>query len=242
MKNYKYLYLNNIELNGNRIIQKISLYLIQSKVMRSKAGILIFFVMSGFLIHAQQLQNTVWKGFWKPTQDSLIIDSKVDSAYVNTLTGFNLATSRYWEVLDTFYMVDIYGPISCPSTDTGKYLFEIINDSLFFYLISDSCASRSSGLDSMGLKKQTALSIPDNSEVIARYYPNPVNNELFLELNKNYQNLQFRIIDVNGKLLVYDQLEGSGRLTIDMSTYLSGIYFIELNDGEHRQIIKILKN
>ncbi len=190
---------------------------------------------------SQQLQNTLWKGYWKPTQDSLLIDSKVDSAYVNSLTGFNLASSRYWEVQDTFYMVDAYGPISCPSTDTGMYLFQIINDSLFFYLINDPCASRSSGLDSMGLKKQTTLSVQSFEDDLAIYYPNPVVDDLYLQFNRTTNQLQIRIFDVNGKLVEQQQTGLVGRMSLSFSNYQVGIYFVELSDGEQQQMIKIQK-
>ena len=238
----KYLYLNNLQFSRFGRPPRNFVYLIQSRVMNKSVVIgtvLLVLVMSSA---AQQLQNTMWKGFWKPTQDSLIIDSKIDSAYVNTLTGFNLATSNYWEVQDTFYMVDIYGPVSCPMEDTGIYLFQITGDSLKFYVIEDSCTSRSSGLDSMGLLRVQTLTVPENIESLAAIYPNPVDIELNVTLIRNFSTLEYVVLDVAGNLISAQTLHGIDNFRIDMSTYEAGIYFVKIIEGENNQVMKVIKN
>lgn len=72
-------------------------------------------------------------------------------------------------------------------------------------------------------------------------YPNPVNNQLFIECNKAITSL--KIIDITGKICYYKTNINTSEYFLNTSKLDSGIYFIEitlLNNTKH--IEKLLKN
>lgn len=80
---------------------------------------------------------------------------------------------------------------------------------------------------------------------VISYYPNPVQEELFLKweliANKTVTNIQ--LFDLNGRALKsYDNLQSSNTLNIPFINYPKGTYLVVLfyNDGEQKSI-KILK-
>ncbi len=89
------------------------------------------------------------------------------------------------------------------------------------YTVGDSC--------SLGVE-----TISDFSQV---YYPNPVENKLYLQLNDD-QN-QISVTDILGRTLFENSVKGS--FSIDMSAYKSGIYILKVNSSQGVHESKIIK-
>ena len=81
------------------------------------------------------------------------------------------------------------------------------------------------------------LEIEDNSELNQSYYPNPVENKLYLQLLDN-QN-QIILTDILGRELLQEVVKSSHNL--DMSAFKSGIYFLKVKNAHGVQNIKIIK-
>lgn len=62
-------------------------------------------------------------------------------------------------------------------------------------------------------------------------YPNPAENEFFIQNSKNLQNLYLSLFDVTGKLLVNQSLE-TGTNSISTSSLTSGLYLVTVQDKE----------
>jgi len=71
-------------------------------------------------------------------------------------------------------------------------------------------------------------------------YPNPVNQDLYLQLPSNENGSFFNIYDVNGQ--IRSTAKVSGKLTkIDLSGYCPGVYFIEMVHNDNVFVRRIIK-
>ncbi|WP_309642091.1 family 16 glycosylhydrolase [Flavobacterium sp.] len=91
----------------------------------------------------------------------------------------------------------------------------------FTYVVGSSCS----------------LGIENPSDFKSSYYPNPVENILYLQL-ANDQN-QIILTDLLGQKQVEDIVKSNH--TIDMSSFKSGIYFLKIKNSDGIQNIKIIK-
>ena len=85
--------------------------------------------------------------------------------------------------------------------------------------------------------------INDMSSVVL--FPNPVVDQVHIQFNqKTNQRCQFNVVDMMGVLVKTQEImsdAGWNNWTIDLTSLSSGIYFVELKQGEHSQKIKIVK-
>lgn len=74
------------------------------------------------------------------------------------------------------------------------------------------------------------------------FYPNPTNSDINLNLPV-YGEYELEIMDVNGKMLLSNIIEGEGKYEVDLSNLNTGIHFIQLrNMKDGKQYIgKLLK-
>ena len=101
----------------------------------------------------------------------------------------------------------------------------IINSS---YFVDSSCYSLGLALNS--------------SETFWAAYPNPVNDLLFLNPIIKSTALEFRIFNSKGQILKKGKLDfESSSSYIDLSMLKREVYLIELNDGVHSEVKKIIK-
>lgn len=82
-----------------------------------------------------------------------------------------------------------------------------------------------------------SLGVETPSELKQFYYPNPVENKLYLQLLDD-QN-QIILTDILGRKLVQDVVKSSHNL--DMSAFKSGIYFLRVKNSHGVQNMKIIK-
>ena len=88
-------------------------------------------------------------------------------------------------------------------------------------------ASGITGMTTITISNQT-VGINEANGLLSgvEIYPNPVQNELFIELNEN-QITQINIIDLSGKILLSQkQINGN---SIDVSSLSQGVYAIQIS-------------
>jgi len=74
-----------------------------------------------------------------------------------------------------------------------------------------------------------------------RVFPNPVRDELTLEVREDLQNLTFRMFDLSGRQMSTGRVL-SPQTVIDMSLYASGTYILIIEQGGQRvQSFQIVK-
>jgi hypothetical protein len=92
-------------------------------------------------------------------------------------------------------------------------------------------------LDNVSLIETTNVSVPDNKANAVRFYPNPVQNELHLQLldKKN----RIILTNISGQTL-YDGIVPSS-YKLEMSAYKSGIYLLRVENSQGIQNVKVIK-
>ncbi|MCD4792800.1 MAG: T9SS type A sorting domain-containing protein [Bacteroidales bacterium] len=71
-------------------------------------------------------------------------------------------------------------------------------------------------------------------------YPNPVSDFLYIETN-DLKNYSLKVYDIFGKLIYSDSEVISNSYKINFSSFRSGTYFINVNDGKKANTIKVVK-
>lgn len=72
-------------------------------------------------------------------------------------------------------------------------------------------------------------------------YPNPIQEELTISMGKTIDNGSVNILNEAGKLVSQYKLLGTDKLTIQMTDFTPGVYFVETIEGDKKSTIKILK-
>lgn len=76
-------------------------------------------------------------------------------------------------------------------------------------------------------------------------YPNPTNDKVNLQFDKAYQEIFYTLFDLKGRKITKGVLkeiiaESTIEISLPIGQMLSGIYLLELNGMEERQVIKLL--
>jgi len=88
----------------------------------------------------------------------------------------------------------------------------------------------------------TELSIFDNLSSQLTLYPNPVKSQLFLTSKSTTGNLKVKIFNLEGKLLSTQDVVLENQTSIDVSSLISGIYFLNVEDESgYMEVKKFLK-
>ncbi|MGK0455523.1 MAG: hypothetical protein ACJAYY_003022, partial [Paraglaciecola sp.] len=89
------------------------------------------------------------------------------------------------------------------------------------------------------LKKNNSLSIEKNNNLSFKVYPNPTAAFLYLETSLENEISSIKIFNINGKLIATHLKPG---LSIDLSNYSNGIYFINIKTKQGLSNFKVSKN
>ena len=217
-----------------------------------KAEIMLKYILSitctlAFLnIQSQSLQNTAWKTYSAPASDTLTVISKTDSFFVNSSTGLNGVTALYKEMNDTVLIRDLSGAQSCVNPDTGWYRFSIVNDTLTFTYLADSCITRKVFLEGAVLWR---INLPTGNKLLQAFndefniYPNP--NKGFFQLSVATsidQQVYVEIIDIIGQVVDgWEYMIRTGKQDISLNAKLqSGQYFLKINGVELNQVERFI--
>jgi hypothetical protein len=78
----------------------------------------------------------------------------------------------------------------------------------------------------------------NNSPLI---YPNPVYNDITIDLQKYYNNVEVEIFDINGKEISTLQYQNLNMIRLKTDYLQNGIYILKLNTEDNILRYKILK-
>jgi Secretion system C-terminal sorting domain len=88
------------------------------------------------------------------------------------------------------------------------------------------------------------LSVAFGKDLTVKAFPNPIQNELSIDVFSEAKYLDFDVVDVLGRSVFQKKeqnTEGSKLLTINTLNWLSGIYFLKVTDGKNVFQQKIVK-
>ena len=91
-------------------------------------------------------------------------------------------------------------------------------------------------------KTNKSLGIHEEKELGLRVYPNPTENLLnFERTSYTINTVNVSIVSVNGQVLFTNSLELSNKQTVDLTNFAPGVYFVNLQNEEVTDVIKVIK-
>jgi hypothetical protein len=224
------LHLQIINLNKNKMKRKIIL-------------IVVFISMNYLNVFAQLLPNTTW-AVYEPSSTLFAYFHFGNDTLFRSFDNITYThISRYWESGSNFKIFDI-PPSSC-SSDTGKYTFVMHPDTLDFTLVTDPCATgRSNVIASWYWVNLLATGMPLlNQSTNINIYPNPFTSTTTISFSEEQRNTSIKVMDVTGReIRSFDKLRMTpgGSVTLDMSEYAKGIYFVRIEDEKRNVVMRKL--
>lgn len=184
------------------------------------------------------------------TQDTLQLDNNasVDATNINNLAGkyqaqygtpFDLDELNGTIGLDInnithVKIIDVVGSINSPF-GTFDSQSNKINDPF-----PTPFPSGGFDLDAVGVIHSLSTSVAENKDFVQRIYPNPVVNDVTVQLNQ-LENYFYSINDISGKTIIKGQ-SNDFQLTINFSPLNKGIYFLTIiTTNNQKSIHKIVK-
>ncbi|WP_179353842.1 T9SS type A sorting domain-containing protein [Winogradskyella vidalii] len=137
----------------------------------------------------------------------------------------------------TFTIFDDYGDGICCDYGSGSYSLEDENGN---EIISGGDFSSS---ESVTFSVEQALSTADfNLDNAIKIYPNPVENQLQIELTNFNEDVKYQIYNTLGQEITKGHLNANSLSTVNMSQYQTGIYFVKVTTGTSSMTQKLIKN
>lgn len=110
------------------------------------------------------------------------------------------------------------------------------SDGIYYAVVSvNGCSSSNSNSINTSLSGVQELSDSDATSV----YPNPMSANLNLKTNELGKNTRYQITNALGQIMEEGQF--TDQLSVSCATYINGIYFIKLDDGQKTFIYKVRK-
>ena len=91
-------------------------------------------------------------------------------------------------------------------------------------------------------KANKSLGIHEEKELGLRVYPNPTENLLTFErTNHTINTVNVSIVSVNGQVLFSNSFDLSNKQTVDLTNFAPGVYFVNVQNEEATDVIKVIK-
>ncbi|NND76663.1 MAG: T9SS type A sorting domain-containing protein [Flavobacteriales bacterium] len=124
-----------------------------------------------------------------------------------------------------FEIVDDYADGICCDYGIGSYT---VTDGLG-NIIAEGGQFGSNEVVQTGMTASVSLNKFD--DITINLYPNPANDELYIEFDRSIENVDIRLYDPLGKLVLIKNSVNSKRSVLDVSEFSNGLYTIAINSG-----------
>jgi len=74
------------------------------------------------------------------------------------------------------------------------------------------------------------------------FYPNPVENELTIDLTEATNNTEISVLNIQGQTIYSEKFINSNRISVNMEGWAKGVYFVDLKKNESNNRFRIIKN
>jgi hypothetical protein len=166
-------------------------------------------------------------GLGSPSLLSIIVNSKPPApiiTYNGTTFNSNAISGNQW-----------YDENGIIAGETNQNYNTLTNGTYYCIVTLLGCESDTSNIINLNT---TSFK---NSELKFEFltYPNPISNQLNIEINSNNSNLQLEILNTIGQLIYSDKI--SSKKTIDTSRLSSGVYYIIISGESKFMYKKVVK-
>jgi hypothetical protein len=180
-------------------------------------------------------------------------DSLEQEILIMNNAGYDINITSIYNLDSVFYSLEEF-PILVPDGDSVpiKIIFDPNTVSNYSTLITinsdintDTLIQRvAQQVFLMGYGSPNQSGIEEMFRINARIYPSPVNDLLTIEILDINSETRLRLYDISGKLLYSTIINGDGKSVIDMNSFKSGLYFIQLEENQSGKsgYYKIIKN
>ncbi|HLS31219.1 MAG TPA: T9SS type A sorting domain-containing protein [Flavobacteriaceae bacterium] len=171
------------------------------------------------------------------------------------LTGYGLETSEYDFDSSTFVVIGIYRYFDqCTPESLADELKELHNsfyftetseEEEFTYVITenpeDYILEVINNQGNQAYYSRKNLSTPEFEKLNFTLSPNPVQNQLFIQMKDFTSAMNLEVYDMQGRVINSFDIH-KAETQLDVSGYNSGMYFIKLSDGSGKQqVAKFMK-
>ena len=199
---------------------------------------LLFTFMFPIFIYGQSLQYTKWDV--QNIQGNLIVFFQNDTVFfININTGEVNPVATYQDSSNFFSIVDLPGPNSC--SNVGLYSYQILNDTLIFSVINDTCGGTGTDSRLSYFVNSTWTSL--NTGVQNEYqllrletFPNPTQDYINISVNNFYGDIKTQVYDLIG-----NKLQTTNETTISLRGYARGIYLLKVSYDDRAEEVKVIK-
>ena len=196
--------------------------------------------MLPLFVYGQSLQFTKWDVQTLQSNNlSVLFQNDTMRWEMAGIIGF-APVATYQDSLNFFSIVDLPGPISC--FNVGLYNYQILNDTLTFNVINDTCGG--TGVDSRLSFFVNSIWTRLNTRVQDKYqpftiktYPNPTHNLIQIDIENYNGRFEAELYDFTGKLL-----ETSNKTSLSLANYPIGIYLLKVAYGDRVEEVKVIKD
>ncbi|WP_458626518.1 T9SS type A sorting domain-containing protein [Winogradskyella sp. PC D3.3] len=166
-----------------------------------------------------------------------IVSSQPINTYGDTQSYQEIITIPSFNECYTFTIFDSQGDgICCGWYGDGSYTLEDENENI---IIVGGDFSTS---ESVTFSVQNPLSVNEfNLENFIKIYPNPIQNNLTIELTNISEDVSYQIYNTLGQQISKGNLSSSSMHTVNMSQYESGIYFVKISTSTSSMTQKLIK-
>ena len=87
------------------------------------------------------------------------------------------------------------------------------------------------------------VSVEDKSDLNSQIsvFPNPSKDRFSVKLNNIYENIEFNIKDLNGRIVISDSINGVLEFSVNLSEFTNGIYLLEINADKQKFKTTLIK-
>ena len=197
----------------------------------------LLFLLNSLFVCSQTLQNTTWKVY--DTYGKFFNYSHFENDTLTYCTdNINYEIGSSFSLNGNIISFHDFSSVPCHYA-TGLYTYSVVNDTLRFFLATDSCSSRVMVLTTYHWKSfPEDIPVTEDPGNSISCFPNPTNDIITIKVEKQLINSMFLVTDVYGKLIIKGKFESISILHLE--NLPKGIYLLRF--GMNLQsTIKIIK-
>jgi len=188
-------------------------------------GIYIVNVNGGLNTRCYDVDTFIVSAFISPPAFSLGPDVTIGQAQTLVLSIPNTPSAQYlWSTGDTTRSITI--------DSSYNWINRIIGSSTF----GNQCYSSDTIYVYIG-----SVGMEEDNDSPLRIYPNPVQNYLNIELQKDYPESNIEILDLNGKLISKTKFSGASYKLKSLDALPKGVYILHLQNEELNVLLRFVK-
>ncbi|WP_179334960.1 T9SS type A sorting domain-containing protein [Winogradskyella costae] len=180
-------------------------------------------------------QETSWS---LVNSSGTVVDSRSGGTYGAATSYQETITIPNFNECYTFTIFDSYGDGICCSNFTGSGNYSLSDENGNEIIVGSEFTSE----ESITFNVQNPLSVNEFTlETVINIYPNPVKDNLNIELTHVNETVDYQIYNTLGQKISEGSLEPNSTYNMNMSQYETGLYFVKLSTSTNTITKKIIK-